>query len=88
MPPKWIATDLSHRFGNLPIEVGEMLAWWLDKEDWERLLTPDADFERSKAISICTNVGNGHFRSMAEEYGVTPAAMALRFMELNLVKRS
>ena len=99
MPPKWVANDLSRRFGRfgrypnarelrerLPIVVDERLAWWLDREDWERLLTPDADIERSMAVSICTNVGNGHFCSMAEEYGVTPMAMALRLVELNLIE--
>lgn len=100
MPPRWVANDLSRRFGGfgryphapclrdrLPIVVDERLAWFLDSEDWERLLTPDADIERSRAMSVCTNVGNGHFCSMSEEYGVTPPAMALRLVELNLIER-
>lgn len=90
MPPKWVAKDLERRFGMLPINVDENLAWWLDKTDHEQLLTPnaDADFERAKAIAICTNVGTGHFPSLADEYGVTPTAMALRLLELDLIKRN
>lgn len=87
MPPVWVAKDLRRRFGGLPIEVDDVLAWWLDHKDWERLLTPTADLERSRAVSVCTNVGNGHFRSMSEEYGVTSSAMAIRLLELNLMGR-
>lgn len=90
MPPKWIAKDLADRFGSVPISVDEHLAWWLDQTDCERLLKPskDADFERARAIAICTNVGRGHFRSMREAYGVTATAMAWRLIELDLIKRA
>lgn len=90
MPSKWVAEDLERRFGSLPVNVDENLAWWLDQTDHERLLVPnaDADFERAKAIAVCTNVGAGHFCSLADEYGVSAKAMALRLLELGLIKRS
>ena len=89
MPRKWISSDLEDRFGSLPISVDENLAWWLDRTDYERLLQPnaDADFERARAIAICTNVGGRHFRSMREMYGVTATAMAWRLIEAGLIKR-
>lgn len=88
MPERWIAKDLESRFGSLPVVVNELLAWWLDQTDYERLLRPnkDADFERAKAVSICKCVGWGTFSSLAEAYGVTPTAMAYRLLELNLIK--
>ena len=90
MPSKWIARDLESRFGSVPIRVDENLAWWLDKNDYERLLRPseDADIERAKAVSVCTNVGEGHFVSIKDEYGVTVTAMALRLIELDVIKRT
>ena len=90
MPRKWVSRDLEDRFGSLPIKVDENLAWWLDRTDHERLLEPsaDADFERARAIAICTNVGGRHFRSMREVYGVTATAMAWRLIELELIKRA
>ena len=90
MPSKWVAEDLERRFGSLPVNVDENLAWWLDQTDHERLLVPnaDADLERAKAIAVCTNVGAGHFCSLADEYGVSATAMALRLLELDLIKRS
>ncbi len=89
MPRKWIAKDLKNRFGSIPLRVDENLAWWLDKTDHERLLRPgkDADLERARAVSICTNIGEGHFRSIKDEYGVTATAMALRLVELDLIQR-
>jgi len=90
MPLKWVAKDLERRFGSQPVNVDENLAWWLDQTDHERLLVPnaDADFERAKAIAICTNVGAGHFCSLADEYSVSATAMALRLLELDLIKRN
>ena len=91
MPPKWISKDLEERYGKLPIRVDEDLAWWLDKTDVERLLKPgrDADRERAIAITICTNIGRGHFSPMRGElYGVTAKAMAKRLMELDLIERA
>lgn len=89
MPPKWVEGDLESRFGTPPVNVDEHLAWWLDQTDHERLLllNTDADEERARTIAVCTNIGMGHFCSLADEYGVTAKAMALRLMELGLVKR-
>lgn len=90
MPRKWVEKDLKGRLGASPISVDENLAWWLDHTDHERLLVPniDADKERAMAIAVCTNIGMGHFRSLADEYGVTAKAMALRLMELGLIERN
>ena len=90
MPRNWVTEDLRARFGTLPVNVDENLAWWLDQTDHERLLVPnaDADFERAKAIAVCTNVGAGHFCSLADEYSVSATAMALRLLELDLIKRN
>ena len=104
MPRKWVTKDLRTRFGTSPVNVDENLAWWLDQTDPERLLdqsyrdgsvvldsnTPDADCERVKAmaIAVCTSVGAGHFCSLADEYGVSATAMALRLLELDLIKRN
>ena len=108
MPRKWVTEDLRARFGTLPVDVDEDLAWWLDRTDPERLLdrsyrdgsvaialntsTPnaEADYERARAmaIAVCTSVGAGHFCSLADEYGVSATAMALRLLELDLIKRN
>lgn len=90
MPKKWVEGDLRERFGDVPVEVNENLAWWLDRTDHDHLLRleQEADFERAKAVVICTNIGSGHFRSMKDEYRVTITAMALRLMELNLIQRN
>lgn len=87
MPSKWIKRDVKARFGGGPIRITEDLAWWLDRDDQDRLLgsDPDVVFEAALAIATCTNIGNGHFRSMCGEYGVTAMAMARRLIELDLV---
>ena len=38
MPRRWVEKDLGDRFGPLPVNVDENLAWWLDQRDPERLL--------------------------------------------------
>ena len=87
MPARWIVKDFESRFGSSPIVVNEILAWWLDQTDYERLLRPDkdADFERAKAVAVCKCVGRERFSSIAEAYGVTPTAMAYRLLELDLI---
>lgn len=87
MPKKWIERDVEEKYGERPIRVGPGLLWWLSPDDPDRFELPSADeLDVEKAIATCTNIGSGHFVSLADEYGVSVEAMARRLRELNLVE--
>ena len=87
MPAKWIRDDILDKFGECPLRVNDTLAWWLDREDPERFLHADRkrDVDLALAVASCTSLGNGHFCSMHNEYGVTAQAMAWRLIDLEVI---
>lgn len=86
MPRKWITQDVEAKFGELPIKVSQNLLWWLSRNDPECFEFSNVDeLDVEKTIATCTNIGNGPFVSLAEEYGVSAEAMARRLRELRLV---
>ena len=89
MPKPFVEQEFTRIFGDqLPLRVDENLAFHLNlnPHDPDFLLRPTQDrWEKERALSIVTTLGDGHFESLAERFRVSPTAMARRLWELDLV---
>ena len=88
MPAKWVVQDVERRFGPVPIELTESVAWLLERAAPERLLNAAADdLLVEHRLATCTNNGSSQFDAVYDLYNVTAMAMALRLKELRVIGR-
>jgi len=88
MPEKQIKTEFCRRFGpSLPLRIDDRLAWFLAPSNPGQLLNLSKNsLDRELAIARYQGTTQKRFHSLAELFGVSAKAMALRLKELNLVQ--
>src|SRR4051812_34027732 len=88
MPPELVRQEFEIRFGRRPLMLGADVAWALDHQHYDALLTSNPDslaFESAVARAANFN-GNGR-PSLHMTFGVSVTAMAMRLAELELLER-
>ena len=86
MPRKLIHKHFRERFGSeTPFVFTDASAFFLRPSNPHSLLYADLR-EQTKALATATTYAGQHFVSLAEEFHVSPSAMAIRIEELGLVK--
>ncbi|TDV72654.1 uncharacterized protein DUF955 [Pseudomonas sp. LP_7_YM] len=69
------------------MRFSDVIAYHLDPLNPDRLLyAPKDSGERELALARCTQFNNKHLVSLAQQFGVSDSAMAIRIKELNLVR--
>lgn len=68
------------------LRFSDVIAYHLDPNNPDRLLySPKESGERELALARCTRFNNQHLVSLAQQFGVSDSAMAIRLKELELV---
>ena len=69
------------------LRFSDVIAYHLDPNNPDRLLySPKESGERELALARCTRFNNQHLVSLAQQFGVSDSAMAIRLKELELVR--
>lgn len=83
---------LRERFGFMfcctgQLRFSDVIAYHLDPNNPDRLFySPKESGERELALARCTRLNNQHLVSLAQQFGVSDSAMAIRLKELELVR--
>ncbi len=89
MPRKLLTSYFKDLFlcDELPFVINETSAFHLEPTDPHSLMEASEDsLERELALARCTSFGGRHFYSLAQIFGVSTSAMAIRLKELNFVR--
>lgn len=89
IPKDLILREFKKRFGNtIPLLMSDESAFKLCPHDPDSLLGVNREsHERELAVAKCKKFGSAHFKlSLAELFGVSNTAMAIRLKELKLVQ--
>ncbi len=89
MPERLLMTKFEDIFGKQSFIFDEAAASALkiSSSDLEAHLFPDKNsLEREFALARCTSYKGRHFYSLAEQFGVSAAAMAIRIKEFGLIR--
>ena len=69
------------------LRFSDVIAYHLDPNNPDRLLyAPKESGERELALARCTRFNNQNLVSLAQQFGVSDSAMAIRLKELELVR--
>lgn len=69
------------------LRFSDVIAYHLDPNNPDRLLySPKESGERELALARCARFNNQHLVSLAQQFGVSDSAMAIRLKELDLVQ--
>ncbi|MNE81006.1 hypothetical protein D3C80_1776240 [compost metagenome] len=69
------------------LRFSDVIAYHLDPINPDRLLyAPKESGERELALARCTRFNNRSLVTLAQQFGVSDSAMAIRLKELNLVR--
>jgi len=84
MPAKLLRSKIKQTFGmELPIRVDENIAFWLCPNEPDDLVRPTAGSDaRERVFASAKSFRGRHFVSLAEQFRVSPAAMAIRLKEI------
>ncbi|NOU01030.1 MAG: ImmA/IrrE family metallo-endopeptidase [Gallionella sp.] len=86
MPRKLVQQSLENIFNvKVPFEFNEQTSFWLCPSDPESLLWPENSLDRALALASVNSYRGKHFTSLAKQFQVSSASMAIRLQELNLV---
>lgn len=95
MPRKVVIEEFETRFIKQPFQFNEINAWQLSADDHESLVRAERpSFEnrhsnsyiREISLAKATSFNRAHFISLADRFGVSVKAMAIRLDELDLIK--
>ncbi|MCP1456113.1 ImmA/IrrE family metallo-endopeptidase [Pseudomonas kilonensis] len=88
MPGQLVTDRFRHQFlCRDSLHFDDTVAYHVDANNIEGLLDASADsLERELALARCQRFNNVRFFSLAEQFGVSDSAMALRLKELGLVR--
>lgn len=86
-PKKLVEEEFRPRFINHPpLPLTDAVAWNLLGESGHELWGPSAgSLDFAAAVAGATSFNGKHFRSLADVFGLSVSAMAIRLQELNLV---
>lgn len=86
MPRKAVVSEFTARFGmKHPLVLTEAVAWHLKLDEQVMFSQPRGSLMFGKAVARAQRFDRRCFRSLAEFFGVSAAAMAIRLEELGLV---
>lgn len=86
-PWKLVVTEFEKRFGHSPLRLDETVAFHLRGESASDLfIDPSGSLKFAAAVAGAKKFGGHPFQSLADHFGISISAMAIRLQELNLVK--
>jgi hypothetical protein len=81
-----VFNEFSARFGSRqPLALTETVAFHLKADAGQLFSQPAGSLLFSQAVARCDQFDRHRFRSLADYFGVSVSAMAIRLQELNLV---
>lgn len=87
IPKKILLTEFEARFGKPPLRLNQTTAFHLAGSSSSDLFIEPSGGLRFPMAVATRNTYNGYgFKSLVEEFGVSPTAMAIRLRELELVR--
>lgn len=85
-PRKLVANEFERRFGRSPLALNETLAFHLCGKESRLLLTaPSGSLDFAAAVAGAQSLDGHRFPSLAQTFGLSISAMAVRIRELGLV---
>lgn len=85
-PKKLVLAEFQRRFGPVPLFLDETLAFHLRGKESRLLMTaPPGSLDFAAAIAGAQSLDGRRFPSLAQNFGLSIAAMAIRIRELGLV---
>lgn len=87
MPVKLVTEMFKSNFmTTIPMKFDENVSFWLNPSEYDSLLRAEKDsLNREFALARCAAFNSRHFYSLADQFRVSNAAMAIRIKELDLV---
>ena len=85
MPKKLVLTELKKILGTIPITFDENLSWNLNMNNPNSLLRAE-EKTLDREVALASYNGHNNFLSLAEIFGVSIKAMAIRLRELRVVR--
>jgi Zn-dependent peptidase ImmA (M78 family) len=87
IPQPLLSQEMKARFGGREVlRIDDATAFHLNPSDHQQLLLADQNtLERELAVAGCTSFNGNHFSSLAERFGVSRTALALRLKELGMI---
>jgi len=88
MPHKLVSNCLEKTFNvTAPFEINDTTAFYLSPSDPNAILREaTGSLHTAATIASATSFGGMHIRSLAEQFGVSVSTMAIRLVELNLIR--
>jgi hypothetical protein len=86
-PRKLLTTEFEKRFGPSPLRLDESVAFHLRGAlAHELFIAPHGSLNFAVAVAGAQKFDRNHFVSLAEKFGMTVSAMAIRLKEIGLIK--
>ena len=86
MPRQAVLKEFSVRFGSKrPLVLTETVAFHLKADAGQLFSQPAGSLLFAQAVARCNQFDRHRFRSLADYFGVSVSAMAIRLEELNLL---
>lgn len=85
-PKRLVETEFRSRFGRVPLKLSETLAFHLRGSQAQALLTAvPGSLDFAIAVAGCHSLDGQRFVALADHFGISVTAMAIRLRELDLV---
>ena len=84
-PRKAVVSEIEARFTNQPLVLMETVAYHLKADAGLLLSQPRGSLVFAEAVARAQQFDRRHFKSLAQYFGVSAQAMAIRLEELELV---
>lgn len=85
-PKRLVESVFRQRFGRIPPRLSETLAFHLRGSQAQALLTaPPDSVDFAMAVAGCHSLDGRRFVALADKFGISVTAMAIRLRELNLL---